>query len=514
MLSEAIDSAIEIQSEAMMKTYRSILLLAAAALTAASGCQSGKQNDPDPKEPFSITLLTASFSNKPAGKDSEVWKMVEDYTHTNLNITWTPNASYNDKLNITLASGTLPMVIKVENTRVPSVAAAIQKGQFWEIGPYLSRYPNLSKANPEILANISNNGKVYGIYRARQQGRPGISYRKDWLDKMGLPIPKTIDDFYTMLKAFTEGDPDGNGIHDTYGLAVTKYPLPWEMMQVWFGAPNKWGIDENDKLVPEHFAPEYRNSLQFFRKIYAEGLVNSDFPIFDPTRWNEQVTSGHAGVMLDMADTAGRLETGLKQTNSNAVIDVLGTIEGPYGKRSLSTTGYNGIYLISKNSVKTEQELFRVLDFMDKLNDEPMQRLLYYGLENIHYKMVNGAMESIPNQAVPQEYNANDLEQLLPLIPELTKFKSTSPLREKVQTVIGDNTKFIVLNPAEGLESTTYIQKGQMLDDMISEARIQYITGKIGDQELDRLLEAWRADGGDKVIQEINDAYRQSKRKH
>lgn len=491
-----------------MKTYRYVLLLAAATLAAASGCQSDNQEKAGPDEPFPITLLTANFSANPAGKESKVWKMVEEYTHTNLNIIWAPNASYNDKMNISLASGTLPMVIKVENTHVPSVAGAIQKGQIWEIGPYLGRFPNLSQADPEILGNISNEGKVYGIYRARKQGRPGISYRKDWLDKLSLSEPKTIDEFYAVLKAFTEKDPDGNGIDDTYGLAVSKYPLPWEMMQVWFGAPNKWGIDANDKLVPEHFTPEYRNSLKFFRKIYAEGLVNSDFPIYDSTRWNDQVVSGRAGVMLDVADTAGRLETKLKQANPHAVIDVFGAVEGPQGLRSLSTSGYNGVYLISKSGVKTEQELLKVLDFLDKLNDEPMQRLLYYGLENIHYTMHNGAMESLPNDTVQPEYNANDLEQLLPLIPELTKFKSVSPLREKVDTVIENNEKIIITNPAEGLESPTYTQKGNMLDDMISEARIQYITGKIDDPEFDRLLETWRISGGDKVIQEINDAYR------
>jgi putative aldouronate transport system substrate-binding protein len=491
-----------------MKTNQFLLFLAAAALAAAGGCQSANQEKTGSDEPFPITILTTSFSTSPASKESKVWKMLEEYTHTNLNIIWAPNASYIDKMNISLASGTLPMVIKVENTHVPSVAGAIQKGQIWEIGPYLSRFPNLSKADPEILGNISNEGKVYGIYRARKQGRPGISYRKDWLDKLSLSEPKTIDEFYAVLKAFTKNDPDGNGIDDTYGLAVSKYPLPWDMMQVWFGAPNKWGLDENEKLVPDHYTTEYRNSLKFFRKIYAEGLVNSDFPIYDTTRWNEQLVSGHAGVMLDVADTAGRLETRMKQVNPNAVIDVFGAVEGPYGPRSLSTPGYNGVYLISKSGVKTEQELLKVLDFLDKLNDEPMQRLLYYGLENIHYTMRNGAMESIVSEAVPPEYNANDLTQLLPLIPELTNFKSVSPLREKVNTVIADNEKIIVTNPAEGLESPTYSQKGNMLDDMIAEARVQYITGKIDDKEFDRLLDNWRASGGDKVIQEINDAYR------
>lgn len=484
--------------------------LAAAGLVASGGCQAGRADNSVETEtdPFPITLLTASFSSKPAGKEDFVWKRLEEYTHTDLHITWSPNSSYNDKVNITLAFGTLPMIMKVENTRIASVASAIEKGLFWEIGPYLKRYPNLSQANPEIMDNISNNGKVYGIYRARKQGRLGISYRKDWLDKLGLAEPQTIDDFYAVLKAFTEEDPDGNGIRDTYGLAVSRYPLPWDMMQIWFGAPNKWGIDAGGELVPDHFTQEYRNSLKFFRQIYEEGLVNPDFPIFDPARWNEQMIGGHAGVMLDVADTAGRLESGLKKENPDAAIDVMGAVAGPDGLRTLGTTGYNGIFLISKNGVKTEEELLRVLDFLDKLNDEPIQRMLYYGLENIHYTLHNGVMESIPAGEIPPEYNMGDLEQLLPLIPELNKLKSASPLRQKVDEVIRENTSIIVTNPAEGLESATYIQKGVMLDDMVNEARIQYITGKIDDQGFDQVLEAWKINGGDNVIVEVNEAYR------
>lgn len=490
-----------------MRTTRSALILAAASLITASGCQNGKLEKASQEEPFPITLLTASYSTKPAGKESIIIQNLEEYTHTNLNITWTPNASYNDKVNITLASGTLPMIIKVESTQLPNVASAIQKGLFWEIGPYLNRFPNLSQANPEILENISNDGKVYGLYRARQQGRLGISYRKDWLDKLGLAEPKTIDDFYAMLKGFTEGDPDGNGLKDTYGLAVSKYPAPWDMMQVWFGAPNKWGLDGNGQLVPDHLTPEYRSSLKFFRKLYVEGLVNADFPIFDSSRWNEQVVSGYAGVVLDVADAAGRLEAGIKNVNPQAVIDVMGAVAGPKGLRSLSTTGYNGIYLFTKNGIKTEQELLKVLDFMDKLSDEKIQRMLYYGLENIHYKLNNGIMESIPADQIPPEYSIRDLEQLLPFIPDIQRLKTDSPLREKLQTVTKENEKIIVTNPAEGLESSTYIQKGSMLDSLIDEARIQYITGKIDDQALDRILQNWRSGGGDKIIQEMNEAY-------
>lgn len=63
--------------------------------------------------------------------------------------------------------------------------------------------------------------------------------------------PRTIDDFYEMLKAFTYDDPDGNGEDDTYGTVVSKFEGPWNVMQTWFGAPNKWGIDPEGHLIPD-----------------------------------------------------------------------------------------------------------------------------------------------------------------------------------------------------------------------------------------------------------------------
>ena len=52
---------------------------------------------------------------------------------------------------------------------------------------------------------------------------PAFQSEKDWLDKLGLEQPKTIDDFYNVPKAFKEQDPDGNGANDTYGMIVTDY---------------------------------------------------------------------------------------------------------------------------------------------------------------------------------------------------------------------------------------------------------------------------------------------------
>ncbi|MDU0106158.1 extracellular solute-binding protein, partial [Acinetobacter baumannii] len=109
--------------------------------------------------------------------------------------------------------------------------------------------------------------------------------RTDWLKNVGLDMPETLDDFYEVLKAFKEKDPDGNGKDDTYGMVVPKCMglvngSPWDVLQIWFGAPYRYGV-EIGKLIPDFTTKEYMNALTFFKKLYDEGLINKDFAVMD-----------------------------------------------------------------------------------------------------------------------------------------------------------------------------------------------------------------------------------------
>ncbi|WP_274651368.1 extracellular solute-binding protein [Paenibacillus humicola] len=492
----------------------------AFALTALAGCGGGGEpaNKPGSEasgaktpQPFKISVMIPSFQTTlPKAESSNVWKKIEAYTNTKLDINFVPNSSYSDKMNITLASGSMPMVIEAD-PKSPSIISAIQSGAFWEIGPYLKDYPNLSKANPTILNNISIEGKIYGIYRGRTLGRNGIVYRKDWLDNVGLQPPKTIDDFYNMLKAFTLDDPDKDGKNDTYGMVVTKFSGPWDNMQVWFGVPNKWGLDANGKLEPAHLFPQYMDALKFFRKLYSEKLVNSDFAVMDSAKWLDPVVNGQAGVIVDVADNAGRLEQKMATSDPKAVIDVTGSVEGPDGAlHNLPTSGYSGMFLISKSSVKTEDDLKKVLTFLDKMNDDDVQLLAGYGIEGVNYNIEDGKLVQVADDNPKPEDAFTDLNQLLMFIPEdptSKMFKPATPLRAKVSQVQKENEKIIVPNPAEPLISKTYMQKGAQLDNIIEDARIKFIVGQIDEAGFQSAVELWKKSGGDEYIKEINEAY-------
>lgn len=75
-----------------------------------------------------------------------------------------------------------------------------------------------------------------------------------------------------------------------------------------------------------------------------------------------------------------------KDPNATGRVDVLQAMEGPKGLRDMPTSGYSGLIAISKSSVKTEEDLKKVLSFLDQLNEPELQALLYNGLEGKQYE--------------------------------------------------------------------------------------------------------------------------------
>ncbi|NOU79442.1 extracellular solute-binding protein [Paenibacillus sp. LMG 31459] len=500
------------------------ILMLSIALSGVTGCaankegkansSAGEEADPGEQTPMKLTVMLPSFKTTMPEDDSPVVTEIEKLTNTDIHLEWVPDSSYNEKFNITLASGKIPGVMLVKE-KSPSFINAVRAGAFWEMGPYLKDYPNLSQTSAIVNNNISIDGKIYGIYRGRALGRNGIVYRKDWLDNLGLQAPQTIDDFYQMLKAFTTGDPDQNGKDDTYGMVITKFNGPFEVMQTWFGAANKWGLDDTGKLIPAHTTEAYMEALRFFRKLYEEKLINADFAVMDSSKWPDPIVNGQAGALVDVTDHANRIEEKIhaalekagKDDESKIFMDTIGAVSGPKGLRALPTSGYSGLFAISKSSVKTEDQLRQVLNFLDKLNEEKGQRLAGNGIEGRHYTFVDGNLEASKDEAL-LESEASGLNQLLMYLPEDRTLKlKASSVKQKSEAVQKANESIVVTNPAEPFVSDVYSQKGPQLDVIINDARTKFVVGQIDEDGFKAAVELWQKSGGVEYVKEINELY-------
>ncbi|WP_248926040.1 extracellular solute-binding protein [Paenibacillus hamazuiensis] len=512
----------------------SVAAVSAMAMTAIAGCSGGGADGGtkpavSPSQgagtaaPLQLNVMIPVFKTNYPKDDGPVVTEIEKKTNTELHFEWVPNSSYTDKFNITLASGKLPHILYVGDVKNPSFVNAAKSGAFWEVGPYLKDYPNLSKANPVIMNNSSIAGKNYGIYRGRALGRNGINYRKDWLEAVGMQPPKTIDDFYNMLKAFKEKDPDKNGKDDTYGMVLVKWTGQWasgfDTIKLWFGAPNKWGVVDG-KLVPEHQTPEYLEALKFMKKLYDEKLINQDFAVFDSAKWNDPIVNGQAGVIVDVTDTAARIDDRIHQALAKEgkdkpdvhFVDNMIGVTGKNGLKALPTSGFAGILAIPKSTVKTEEEFKRVLKFLDQLNEPELQTLAGYGIEGKHYTKDGDAI--VPSKdAALLESEVEGLNQMLPFIPEDRGLKvKQTPLRLQTAKIQKEAEQYIVSNPAEPFISTVYSQKGQQLDNIINDARIKFIVGQLDEAGLKAAFETWKKTGGDDLVKEMNELYAAAKK--
>lgn len=456
--------------------------------------------------PYEISMmLPAYLSGQLPDRSSPVIQELERYTNTQVELNWVPYTVYKDKAKITMSSLKLPSIM-VMMSKSPEFITAVRKGVFWELGPYLQDYPNLKLANQDVLRNTSIDGKIYSLYRTRDLGRYGVTIRKDWLQEVGRELPRTIEEFYDVLHAFTYEDPDKDGRQNTYGLSATTYPATFDVIQTWFGVPNQWGLSPSGRLVPAHLTEEYLEALRFFKRLYDEGLLNRDFAVKDPKFSRDPLSLGEAGVLVDVADQAQRVAYDIEKSfGQTDVVDVFSGVAGPLGLRLPSTSGYDGMLAVSKSAVRTEQELRRVLDFLDKLNDESMQTLLYNGIKGRHYQkspeLVNVDLRS----------ERDNLNQMLMFIPQpRTLPAEDSPIRRRVREVIEANEALLVDNPAERFISDTYMKKGPMLDTLVSDARIRFIIGQIDEEGWAREIREWRSNGGDDYVNEVNAQYMRS----
>lgn len=231
-----------------------------AAAMAATMLPSMAFADEKPTVTLLVPEYNAGKSLKNEGSD-QVIQMVEDYTGFNFDIKWGDNGAYDQVIGTTLMDfDNMPMIITCDGSMNGTIVSAAEEGAFWDLSEYLDdseKFPNLSQVNKETLKGLTVGGEVIGIPRVRELGRYGFSYRQDWADKLGLGTPETIDDVYNMLYQFTYGDPDGNNVDDTYGMEMTKYTGPFDIVQTWFGCGNGW-VEQDGQLVPVHQTAEYK----------------------------------------------------------------------------------------------------------------------------------------------------------------------------------------------------------------------------------------------------------------
>lgn len=497
-------------------------LAVAVALSTALLATACSGSDEQPASTNELTVMAPLFGTAP-DPGGEMQQAVEKVVGKKLKITWVPNAEYGDKTNVTLASDRIPDVMVV-NEKSPAFIKAAEAGAFWDLTGKLDKYENLKPADEQTGKNTQVNGKTYGIYRVRPLLRSGIVIRKDWLAKLGLQEPKTVEDLYTVAKAFREQDPDGNGKKDTYGLIIPKWPgfyssaSPFDVIETWFGAPNGWG-ERDGKLVPGFDTPEFLIANRWLRKWVTEGLVNPDFATLDTANWNDPFVQGKGGMIIDVNVRATQLLDMFKEKTPKDIdkVTLVGNLARGDGKKfSYPFTGYNMVIALSKQNLRTEEQLDQALQSLNKLASKEGSVLVTNGIEGRNFKVDGKYAVPIAQDDPKVKAIQNDVDKAFiqlgtrasvgmgayPLRPNDAPSRA---MREKFDVLMNEDLKTAVFNPVLGIIAPTTIAKGQTLQNIIPDARIKYLSGAMTEDQLKAEIKRWYDSGGTQIAQETND---------
>ncbi|MEO2258635.1 extracellular solute-binding protein [Paenibacillus amylolyticus] len=455
---------------------------------------------------LSLTMMLPTYSAEQMSGNSSILALLEEKTNTDLSVSWVPSSSYTDKLSATVASGELPKTFVALEPKASFIINAARSGMFWELGPYLQSYPNLSKMSDIVLSNASIDDKIYGLYRERDIARFGLMIRQDWLTNLGLQSPKNVDELYSVLKAFATEDPDQNGRQDTVGLAVGMQGnniAGFKDMLVYLGGPNEWEVKDG-QLIPAHMTEPYMDTLKFYKKLYDEKLINQDFALVQDGR--TVMYKGKAGLWIDNMVDGKNIEDNIKKVSPDAEINLINRISGPKGEATRAGTGFLGMYMIPKTSVKTEDELKQILAYFDKVSEKDIQNLLKYGVEGKQYSIENGNYQLNSDPKLRAEMT--DSNQFMILQDQIENYGTEL---EKLSTeLFGDNATFAINNPAAPFISNTAIELGNELNKIIQDATVKFIMGKASEADWNQAVNQWLQGGGSKIIEEINAEYTKS----
>lgn len=482
------------------------MLLIAAVLTLSTGCvkdpggpkaaQESTHRGLPPVEPLQLSIMTV-YRHEPPAEDDPLIQEIERYTNTELDITWVSEEAYDDKVSATIASGKLPDVMLVRQLKHASAINAQKSGIFWDILPFLEDTSNIKHIESTVIDNAMVDKHLFGVPKTQVVPGYGLIIRKDWLDNLGLRMPSSVEEIYEAARAFTEEDPDQNGLNDTYGLQVHGSLEVLKQLALYLGAPNEWGMKDG-WVMPDFLFPAYVDAMDLLHRMLERGLINRDFPIAPKY---EDFNHGKAGMYFSSLEDAVTRHDDLLAADPLAVIDVAQNFEGPLGQRVRATKGYQGVYVMPKSSVLTVEKARRIVDFLDRLGDRQMRNVFDWGIEGVHYTLEDGAVK-------PTDTPRNrDVGQLKWIDPRPLLAGGRSPLEQKIDRLMESNINLAVMNRVESYYSRAYTLSGKQLERDIYEAQVNYIQGDLNGAGWQHAVSNWRSSGGNKIIMDYTEQY-------
>ncbi len=361
-----------------------------------------------------LSMMTYQNWDSAAYYDSEDGLLLENVLEeiTGVKIDWECISSddYDTVAQTRLAAG----MNLADIMRVPVVTGAVTKyadeGLFINMSDYINEEttPNILKRfeNPYIQAiSTAPDGNVYALPYAEIGTNDiminWVDIRQDWLDRLGLSMPTTLEEYHDVLLAFKNEDANGNGDPND------EVPLGYQNNQMFglyclkgcFGmtyGTDMWSVDDEGQVHLDLVDARMKNLYTMLHDWYNEGLLYTEA---DNSGYNDLLSQNRLGgqtlLALDNVMTNQGLAYDLDNNAKYVYIPLLDNA-GYYDGTSVAeadkkldkrSNGYWGYFAITADC-KDPELAVRWMDYV--WGSQESEDLRYWGLEGVTYDVVNG----------------------------------------------------------------------------------------------------------------------------
>ncbi|MEK3724030.1 extracellular solute-binding protein [Paenibacillus sp. FSL H8-0034] len=568
-----------IQRNSLVMTALSIPLL-------LSACTATKEAAAPNTPPPSSTPPTTAVDNKPAdpmGKysptievstvraidasykfaegeslDKNIWTpIMENDLGIKVKNLWVVDASqFSQKLNVTLASGELPDFMAVDRVVMQRL---IDSNLVEDLTTLYDKYATpftkeaLLKDGGAAIKSVTVNGKLMGIPQTFENNGVAsasmVWIRTDWMKKLNLAEPKTMDDVLNIATAFAKNDPDGNGKADTIGLGVSKDIFKEAnngvtpasligLFNAYHAYPTFWVKDASDRLVYGSVQPEMKPALEKLQQLYKDGVIDKEFSVKSWKKVAEDAAAGKLGVAFGYVADATTFFKDNRKNDPKADWQAFPITSADSKPVILQANDAATSFFVVKKGSKNPEAVIKLLNLYNKRYFQTD----YSGSKNPF--IIDTATGIYPGKYFPVLINPADLNinAHLKVVEELKNkgdgskldfpaslhFSRVAGFRKGDDSLwfsertFGPEGSFGVIanylknknyqfNAFTGAPTATMVEKDATLQKIQNEMVTKIIMGAAPIGDFDKFVKEWKSLGGDAIEKEVNEYYSKNK---
>jgi multiple sugar transport system substrate-binding protein/putative aldouronate transport system substrate-binding protein len=493
--------------------------------------------------------------------DTPYTRHLKETYNINIVVDWTAATGndYKQKVNLSMASGNLPDGLVVpDRTYMVKAASA---GLLYDITDTWAKYRSeqcnaiLESTEGRAMKNASYNGRMVAIPNtsADPDGVTVMMINKSWLDKLSLPVPKTLAEIEKTAQAFKDAKLAGDKTIAISGPGKSDFPYCWfldssnrrsgfdPVFQALDAYPGYWLDDGNGNITYGTLSENTKKGLELLADWYKKGLIDREMGTRDNS--GEPIQANQVGIFFGpwWSIGYGNLDSFKNDPTANWQAYPVYTDDGKFYTH-MKDVGTE--YLII--SKKASEDVVRAIITMQNVytRDEstlkgsvnitnwwPL-RCVLAPADECEYSY-DALLKILKGEASPEDYNKpgspykmlyQDCLDVANVIKNPANadnlnvgdfdMTDTGKFQRMYSLLVGDRP-YSTIQVDKKVYSATYSQTETMgtkwanLKKMEDETVLKIIMGAAPISAFDKFVKDWKAQGGDEITKEVREASKQ-----